>query len=297
MRRWLLLPLITWVGFGPGAVGGEAPPTDLGPETLAGELRGVVPPPGSPFRTIGEVPIGRFRLASAGGDLRANPATAILETPTGRLTATAVRVNEVRNVDVRSGRPRVAGADGACQVGTEASCWQRGEASRQNRAAFDALCDWMGSFESSGLLGSLLPLSACMLEIFNAPDVFVGTTVSAIFAEQLANGDRCNAGGGFCIVFNPLLGKSPFDPATAAIPLHPGLDDGARISLIPGLSGYLGPEQQALLGCGPFFGSHCDADGIDLFHAEAGAVFRGDRAALNEQVHESFLPPRCGFRE
>jgi hypothetical protein len=36
----------------------------------------------------------------------------------------------------------------------------------------------------------------------------------------------------------------------------------------PCLSDYLTDEQEALLGCGPFYGTNCDKHGIDLFNAE-----------------------------
>jgi len=34
------------------------------------------------------------------------------------------------------------------------------------------------------------------------------------------------------------------------------------------------PEQEALLGCGPFFGTNCDFSGIDLLNTEASAMFQ-----------------------
>jgi hypothetical protein len=41
-----------------------------------------------------------------------------------------------------------------------------------------------------------------------------------------------------------------------------------------GLEPYLTDEQQALLGCGAFYSSRCDVDGIDLMNAEASALFQ-----------------------
>jgi hypothetical protein len=40
------------------------------------------------------------------------------------------------------------------------------------------------------------------------------------------------------------------------------------------LSKSLTPEQEALLGCGPFFGTNCDYSGLDLLNAEASAMFQ-----------------------
>ena len=38
------------------------------------------------------------------------------------------------------------------------------------------------------------------------------------------------------------------------------------------LSFYLSDEQEALLGCGPFYGTDCDVDGVDFFHMEASVL-------------------------
>ncbi|MCP5043225.1 MAG: hypothetical protein GY944_19535, partial [bacterium] len=40
------------------------------------------------------------------------------------------------------------------------------------------------------------------------------------------------------------------------------------------LSKSLTPEQEALLGCGPFFGTNCDFSGLDLLNADASAMFQ-----------------------
>jgi hypothetical protein len=45
-------------------------------------------------------------------------------------------------------------------------------------------------------------------------------------------------------------------------------------SITDNLGLYLTPEQQALLGCGPFFGTNCADSGIDLLNAEASVLFQ-----------------------
>ena len=40
------------------------------------------------------------------------------------------------------------------------------------------------------------------------------------------------------------------------------------------LGGTLSPTQEALLGCGPYWGTQCDVDGIDLLHAEGSALYQ-----------------------
>ncbi|MBW2421990.1 MAG: hypothetical protein JRH19_25875, partial [Deltaproteobacteria bacterium] len=41
-----------------------------------------------------------------------------------------------------------------------------------------------------------------------------------------------------------------------------------------GLSLKLTPEQEALLGCGPFWGTNCDVSGVDLLNADASVLFQ-----------------------
>lgn len=57
------------------------------------------------------------------------------------------------------------------------------------------------------------------------------------------------------------------------IPCHSG---GASFAASGGyaLGQVLTVEQQALLGCGPFFGTNCDDSGIDLLNAEASVLFQ-----------------------
>jgi hypothetical protein len=81
---------------------------------------------------------------------------------------------------------------------------------------------------------------------------------------------------------DPPVGGSPsdralFDQRLQAHGVDPASPAGTTWnawSISAGLSQYLTPEQQALLGCGPFWGTHCDVDGIDLYHTEASAFFQ-----------------------
>jgi hypothetical protein len=219
-----------------------------------------------------------------------------------------------RNVDPRTGRPTIVGASGPCVTGTERDCLTAANAATLhpgNRQLWDTMCKATQNFDVPGALGALLPLTSCVIAVFNNPDPVIGTTVPAILGEQLANGDRCNGGPGtgpaplpgtadiistFCIVLNPLLGKPSFDPNTAVIPLHPGLNDLAGMGTSAGLAGYLSPEQQALLGCGDFYSTNCNSQGIDMFNFEGSVVFQGfpqtEHAArpLEGAIATRFLP-------
>ena len=69
------------------------------------------------------------------------------------------------------------------------------------------------------------------------------------------------------------------------VPCHSAGSFGIGVQLTPtglqsvnaggvGLPAYLTVEQQALLGCGPFFGTNCSDSGIDLMNAEASVLFQ-----------------------
>jgi hypothetical protein len=49
---------------------------------------------------------------------------------------------------------------------------------------------------------------------------------------------------------------------------------GPNVVVAQTLGGVLSPEQEALLGCGPFWGTQCDVDGIDLMTAEGSALYQ-----------------------
>ena len=42
----------------------------------------------------------------------------------------------------------------------------------------------------------------------------------------------------------------------------------------PSLNQVLTDEQEALLGCGPFYGTDCESDGIDLLNIEASVLMQ-----------------------
>jgi hypothetical protein len=65
-------------------------------------------------------------------------------------------------------------------------------------------------------------------------------------------------------------GVGPLDAAPGAVPPNTQL----LFASLGGLSSALTPEQQALLGCGAYFGSSCDRQGMDLLNAEASALFQ-----------------------
>ena len=71
--------------------------------------------------------------------------------------------------------------------------------------------------------------------------------------------------------WDPQSAEGDFDPAN----IQPGSPDYVGCGQAEGkLTKSLTPEQEALLGCGPFFGTNCDFSGLDLLNAEASAMLQ-----------------------
>ena len=254
-------------------------PLPASPETrahLAGSLdadAGLVP--FTPYAAEAE-PVGTFTLdGREGGDLRAAPGTLVLTTPTGALTAVAAidapRYGP-RRVDPKNGRPlRLdASADAVCTTGGEPGCWRSGDPLPGSREVFDALCRATRFVSTPDGLRCQLELLGDDAELQSSGASYASTLASvtagnpgaatawgASFVTAL-NVDPCDAfrddGAGSCTQ----AASDPSDPIWAA--------DG------PTLNAVLTDAQEALLGCGPFWGSDCEVDGIDLFRAEGGAL-------------------------
>lgn len=71
--------------------------------------------------------------------------------------------------------------------------------------------------------------------------------------------------------FDPQHAAGDFDPANIRDTKTNNIGCGRAEGL---LSKALTPEQEALLGCGPFFGTNCDFSGLDLLNADASAMFQ-----------------------
>ena len=101
---------------------------------------------------------------------------------------------------------------------------------------------------------------------YGPPDTAPPGTVSSSMAEVAAMtaGNNGFPGG----VFTPLV-PLVMDPNDGPMANHPiGFQN---LFTQFGLSPFLTDEQEALLGCGPFYGTNCDIDGMDLMNSEASA--------------------------
>ena len=215
-----------------------------------------------------------------------------------------------RNVDPRTGRPRRLNDRGECKNGDEPACLQPGHDALVNQSANQT----MFAKNCASTFGFLsLDPSACGPSLFNsqvqtdptnplAPRLMIALTnvMSGHCIEafgQLAAG--CGILGGIG-AFTPTtfreLARFPDVLRTASglaasplVPLVADANDGGPDSAAPefdptdfsvalflgnGISPYLSPEQEALLGCGPFYRTKCDINGPDLLNLEASVLFQ-----------------------
>jgi len=263
------------------------------------------------------------RGAVPGGDLRMAPLALSFTAPDGTLEASARAVLEPRHVDTTTGRPLRPGARtrATCTSGAEVDCLAAGDAPAANRAAFDALCDTTRGFSGLDRL-------ACALSIYTSnvplPPPYGALLVSQEFTVALAgsgfgidlsaksalvggntatNGraplvslsiDRTDTTGvgtdGVANVgpFTIVANTNALNYVLPGFPLGP--TGNGNHNWFQSLDRTLSPQQQALLGCGPFYGTTCDgadvkAGGIDLLHADAGALLQ----SFAPIADESFL--------
>jgi hypothetical protein len=216
-----------------------------------------------------------------------------------------------RNVDPRTGRPRVGMSTTQCKTGGEPACMTEKNALAQhsaNQTRFIVICGAAVGFSS-------LDSSACGQTVFNSQNPAsagvaptIAQAISSGISGQDPAGESALSAGGLIIALSTQL--SGWTPSTSAAvsamtrgypydgPLPGGGFGGYPTPLVPivdgpndgvgpapgehpqgiqflftqfGLSTALSDEQEALLGCGPFYHTNCDIQGIDLFNIEASA--------------------------
>jgi hypothetical protein len=190
-----------------------------------------------------------------------------------------------RNIDPVTGRPRHTMANGPCTTGAEESCLQVGTSGPNNALQFHSVNQQLFAMicsTSVGIVPGLDP-TACGQTAFNS-QVFQGPITIAslvtnllagnIFANGLASGGLA---GGTPL---PFLGLS-VDPCDGFLEdcTTPGPPPDPFISSNPAAFGITWNQvttvqQQALFGCGDFYGTNCEAEGIDLMNTEATALMQ-----------------------
>jgi hypothetical protein len=175
-----------------------------------------------------------------------------------------------RNVDPITGRPRRLSSRGRCITGREPDCLRPGDDAlyntSANRTMFDLSC--------AANIGMSIDAAACGLDIFNSQEIVPDQPIAGLtFAQSLSYllaGDRLG------IVFPDFAGGTDISPLVwlnrDPNDIDPDVPTGVFAAFNAELQGALTNEQEALLGCGPFFGISCDVDGIDLLNMEGSAL-------------------------
>jgi len=134
-----------------------------------------------------------------------------------------------------------------------------------NRQFFDVFCS-----ATVGVASGLVPLpgldlsNECALTLFSSQQKVLGIPIASLFGIILAN-----QGGGGSAILNLLvqiIKPGAHSPTLAPLNQVPGAPAGL------GLNSVLTVQQQALLGCGPFYGTNCLSQGIGLFNPEASGL-------------------------
>ena len=202
-----------------------------------------------------------------------------------------------RNVDPLTGRPRHTQARGRCTTGNptlEPDCLAPGNALGDvveihsiNQSLFAWVCSG-----TVGIAPSVDP-SACAFTLFNSATPFpLGGTFAQVFSSILAG----SASG--VPRYAAVIGDFPAPPSEIFIapvldaafgaggtgtlfapgtPLVSAVNNGANDAdegtpTFQGLDFFLSPEQEALFGCGTFYLTDCDLDGVDFANADASVV-------------------------
>jgi len=170
-----------------------------------------------------------------------------------------------RNVDPTTGLPREAGARGSCRdldgdgLGDDPACLRPEEALTKhhaNQQYFAVICSSSVGFND-------LDRGVCAQSIFNSQNLAGGFQITQALSSALGGTP------GFAQAVYLALASTAFNP----IRLNVDANDGP-FTIFNGLSASLTDQQEALLGCGRFFGTDCDNQGIDLLNAEASALIQ-----------------------
>jgi hypothetical protein len=190
-----------------------------------------------------------------------------------------------RNVDPVSGRP--LDSNGRPLTPENAERLHPG-----NRQLFDVVCS-----ATVGVAATLLPVlaDACLLDLLNNPTklgliapggplpipdpspalalgvVLAGSGIGEVVANALLTGDTTNLN----LFPDPILvrlNRDPKDGPPSGFGV-PGSPPGSPFEP-GGIGGFLSDQQESLLGCGPFYETDCDENGIDLFNTEASVLIQ-----------------------
>jgi hypothetical protein len=207
-----------------------------------------------------------------------------------------------RNVDPLTGRPRHTETTGRCRTGRESSCLKSKDALLDHSAnqglfglvcaaslavvpALDPTACLANIFGSQASAGEGLPRVVVALNMILAGDGegtqgvilpglagFTSATEEAIASQHVLGYSKVT------VALNRDSNDGPIDHP-AGHPLVQADDYNSAVLFFQdgfggSISDKLTDEQEALLGCGRYYETSCDLDGVDFLNMEAGAVFQ-----------------------
>jgi hypothetical protein len=192
-----------------------------------------------------------------------------------------------RNVDPQTGRPRHTMATGPCTTGAEPDCLQPGQAGTNNALQFHSANQQLFAMICATSIGfSTLDPAACAQSIFNSTtnaltgqpaadptsEVTLASLLSNLVAGNFGSHTLVRAGLTFNVAVPTVrLNADPGDNPTG-LPVNSNPVFSAQGG--PHINDVLTDEQMALLGCGPFYQTNCEIDGVDLLNTEASALLQ-----------------------
>jgi hypothetical protein len=214
-----------------------------------------------------------------------------------------------RNVDPRTGRPRWGMSTGICKTGREPACLTSRNALTHHsvkQQQFHYIC--ANTIGFSDLDPTTCGQTIFNSQDASAEDPAISPRVMIAFTNMMSGQPVLLAGpqvlstlGEFTDATRRALSRFPYvqrftwldenliphaNTPTPLVPLVADWNDGGPADLTGtgfetdprvltwrpgGLQPFLTDEQEALLGCGPFYGTQCDVDGIDLMNIEASS--------------------------
>ena len=138
-----------------------------------------------------------------------------------------------------------------------------------NRQFYDVGCS-----ATKGIVASLSAALAdeCLLNLTNSQADLAAGITPAMATSRILGG---SAFGKSLVTTITGLAGNPVSAPLVELNRDPNDGPGAP-GLQPNtsLSAYLTDAQEALLGCGPFYGTNCDVEGLDLFNTEASVILQ-----------------------
>jgi hypothetical protein len=183
-----------------------------------------------------------------------------------------------RNVDTTTGQPLDVNGNPLLPTDSADSILRLHPSNRQ---LFDVICSATVGVATGALGGDSAPediKNACLVDITNSqfplnqldppPFPFPITPANALSVAMTGNASGRLVAGALA------TGASLPPGSMVELNRDPGDGPGGGFFGRQGLGAYLTDQQEALLGCGSFYGTNCDDDGIDLFNAEASVLIQ-----------------------